>query len=77
MNEMLLRTKKAVFTAGGEKLKRLQLYVCQTFGKHFVLFIYLSLSLLLFFFFFADNFIGSKDTEPYKMDVSFLCQYTI
>ena len=41
----------------GEKLKRLQLYVCQTFGKHFS--------------FFADNFTGSKDTEPYKTDVSF------
>ena len=36
--------------------------MCQTFGKHFVLF-------------FADNFTGSKDTEPYKTDVSFLCQY--
>ena len=40
--------------------------MCQTFGKHFVL-----------FFFFADNFTGLKDTEPYKTDVSFLCQYTI
>ena len=29
-----------------------------------------------FFFFFAENFSGSKDTEPYKTDVSFLCQYT-
>ena len=37
--------------------------MCQPFGKHFVL------------FFFADNFTGSKDTEPYKTDVSFLCQY--
>ena len=26
-------------------------------------------------FLFADNFTGSKDTEPYKTDVSFLCQY--
>ena len=29
---------------------------------------------ILFYFFFADNFTGSKDTEPYKTDVSFLCQ---
>ena len=29
-----------------------------------------------FFFFFADNFTGSKDREPYKTDVSFLCQYS-
>ena len=28
-----------------------------------------------FFFFLAENFSGSKDTEPYKTDVSFLCQY--
>ena len=69
---MLLRMKKAVFTLGSinlvameKKLKRLQLYVCQTFGKHFVL------------FFFADNFTGSKDREPYKTDVSFLCQYIL
>ena len=27
------------------------------------------------FIFYADNFTGSKDTEPYKTDVSFLCQY--
>ena len=26
---------------------------------------------ILFYFFLADNFTGSKDTEPYKMDVSF------
>ena len=26
-----------------------------------------------FFFFLADNFTGSKDTEPYKTDASFLC----
>ena len=26
-------------------------------------------------YFLADNSIGSKDAEPYKMDVSFLCQY--
>ena len=25
-------------------------------------------------FFFADNFTGSKETEPYKTEVSFLCQ---
>ena len=24
-----------------------------------------------------DNFTGSKDTEPYKTDFSFLCQYII
>ena len=30
---------------------------------------------ILFYFFFADNFTGSKDTEPYKTDVSFLCQH--
>ena len=24
---------------------------------------------------FADNFTGSKDTELYKTDISFLCQY--
>ena len=29
----------------------------------------------ILFYFFADNFTGSKDTEPYKTDVSFLCQY--
>ena len=61
--------KNAVFTLGSinlvaieKKLKQLQLYVCQTFRKHFVL------------FFFADNFSGSKDTEPYKTDISFVCQ---
>ena len=26
---------------------------------------------------FADNFTGSKDTRPYKTDVSFLCQYIL
>ena len=31
----------------------------------------------ILFYFFADNFTGSKDTEPYKSDVSFLCQYTV
>ena len=31
----------------------------------------------ILFYFFADNFTGSKDTEPYKTDVSFLCQYMI
>ena len=31
--------------------------------------------LFIYFFCFADNFTGSKDTEPYKTDVSFLCQY--
>ena len=31
----------------------------------------------ILFYFFADNFTGSKDTECYKTDVSFLCQYTI
>ena len=36
----------------------------------FYLFIYL-------FIFLADNFTGSKDTEPYKTDVSFLCQYIV
>ena len=29
----------------------------------------------ILFYFFADNFTGSKDTEPYKTDGSFLCQY--
>ena len=29
----------------------------------------------ILFILFADNFTDSKDTEPYKMDVSFLCQY--
>ena len=58
----------------GEKLKRLQIYVCKTFGKHFVLF---NFFFFFFFFFFTDNFAGSKDTEPYKTDVSFLCQYII
>ena len=29
----------------------------------------------ILFYFFAANFTGSKDTEPYKIDVSFLCQY--
>ena len=48
----------------GEKLKRSQLYVCRTFGEHL-------------FYFFADNFTGSKDTEPYKTDVSFLFQYIL
>ena len=43
--------------------------MCRTFGKHYVLFICL--------FIFADNFTGSKDMEPYKTDVSFLCQYII
>ena len=28
-------------------------------------------NILFYFLFFADNFTGSKDTEPYKMDVSF------
>ena len=72
MNKMLLRMKKKncfhrMFDKScgyGEKLKRLQVYVCQTFGKHFVLFV------------FADNFTGLKDTEPYKTDVSCLCQYS-
>ena len=27
----------------------------------------------ILFYFFADNFTGSKDTEPYKTDVFFLC----
>ena len=48
----------------------LQINVCQTFGKHFALFIYLYIYIV-----FAENFTGSKDTEPYKMDVSFLCHY--
>ena len=30
----------------------------------------------IFLFFLADNFTGSKDAEPYKTNVSFLCQYT-
>ena len=30
---------------------------------------------IFIFLFFADNFTGLKDTEPYKTDVSFLCQY--
>ena len=30
-----------------------------------------------FFHFFVDNFTGSKDIEPYKTDVSFLCQYIL
>ena len=29
----------------------------------------------ILFYFSADNFTGSKDTEPYKTDVSFLYQY--
>ena len=29
----------------------------------------------ILFYFFTDNFTGSKDTESYKTDVSFLCQY--
>ena len=28
-------------------------------------------------FSFVENFSCSKDTEPYKTDVSFLCQYII
>ena len=67
----------------GEKLKRLQFYVCQTFGKLFFLFFFFffvfffffcccsSSSSSSFFFLFYDNFTGSKDTEPYKRDVSF------
>ena len=31
----------------------------------------------ILFYFLAENFSGSKDTEPYKTDVSFLCQYNI
>ena len=34
----------------GEKLKRLQLYVWQTFGKHFVLFYLFILFYFIFFF---------------------------
>ena len=30
----------------------------------------------IFIFFFADHFTGSKDTEAFKTDGSFLCQYT-
>ena len=28
----------------------------------------------ILFYCFAENFSGSKDTDPYKTDVSFLCQ---
>ena len=31
----------------------------------------------ILFYFFVDNFTGSKDTEPYKTDVSFLCRYIL
>ena len=34
-------------------------------------------NIFFFFFFFFYNLTGSKATEPYKMDVSFLCRYTI
>ena len=61
--------KKAIFILGSinlvameKKLKRLHIYVCQTFRK--------------LFFFFADNFTGAEDTKPNKTDISFLCQYT-
>ena len=46
--------------------------VRETFGFIYLFIIIIILFILfIFFFFFADNFIGSKDTEPYKMDVSF------
>ena len=64
-----------------EKFKRLHLYVCQTFGNQFVLFIYFCIYFFFiylfifffFFFFFADNFTGSKDTEPYKTRTFLFC----
>ena len=56
----------------GEKLKWLQLHVCQSFGKHFFFF---------FFFFLLTSLLVQKiqnlikRTKPYKTGVSFLCQY--
>ena len=31
-------------------------------------------NILFYFHFLTENFSGSKDTAPYKTDVSFLCQ---
>ena len=67
---MLPRMKKAVSTLGSinlvameKKIKRLQFYVYQTFGKHFVLllifFFFFVFLFFCFFFVFADNFFAS------------------
>ena len=70
MNKILLRMKKSCFhirfdkpCGYGDKLKRLQLLCVPDVWETFC------------FILFVDNFTGSKDTEPYKTDVSFLCQY--
>ena len=41
------------------------------FFIYYFFFILFCLFIYFIFFFFADSFTGSKDTEPYKTDVSF------
>ena len=71
MNKMLLRMKKDVFTLGSINL------VAMEKNKTVATLCVPDVRETFFFYFFADNFTGSKDTEPYKMDVSFLWQYRI
>ena len=73
---MLLMLKKAAFHIRfdkhwgyGEKIKTVATLCVPDVRETFFF------SFFFFFFFFADNFTGSKDTEPYKADVSFLCHY--
>ena len=74
---MLLRMKKAVFTLDSinlvamEKNKNGCNFMCARRSENILFYLF------IFFFFFAVNFTGSKDTEPYKTDVSCLCQYII
>ena len=68
MHKMLLKMKKAVFTLGSINLVALEKnesgcnFMCARRSGN------------ILFYRFADNFTGLKDTEPYKTDVSFLCQ---
>ena len=70
MNNMLLRMKKAVFTLGSINLVAMEKnqngcnFMCSRRSGNILFYFILFLS-------FADNFTGSKDTEPYKTDVSF------
>ena len=69
MNKMLLRMKRAVFTLGSinlvakEKMRKFKTVatLCVPNVRETFCFIL-----------FADNFTGSKYTDPYKTDVSFL-----
>ena len=72
---MLLRMKKAVFTLGSINLVAMKKnsnscnFMCARRSGN----IFFSFSFFFLFFFLLTTL--SKDTEPYKTDVSFLCQY--